>query len=91
MLLATPDAPGVHCNRGDALMVLKRYDEAAEAFARVLALDAAWPYAPGKRLHAQAMACDWRGFDEALAAVEAGLAEGRRVVAALLSYEENAP
>jgi len=80
VLAATPDAAGVACNRGDALMALKRYDEAARAFERVLALDAGYPYAPGKRVHAQAMACDWRGLDERVAELERGLAEGRAVI-----------
>jgi predicted O-linked N-acetylglucosamine transferase (SPINDLY family) len=77
---AAPALAGIASNRGEALLELKRYDEAALAFARALELDPAWPYALGKRLHAQAMACDWRGFDELVAAVEAGLAEGRVVI-----------
>ena len=80
VLAATPDAAGVACNRGNALLELKRYDEAALAFGRVLALDAGYPYAVGKRLHAQAMACDWRGLDALVAEVERGLADGRAVI-----------
>jgi predicted O-linked N-acetylglucosamine transferase (SPINDLY family) len=77
---AAPALAGIASNRGEALLELKRYDEAALAFARALELDPAWPYALGKRLHAQAMACDWRGFDELVEAVEAGLAQGRAVI-----------
>jgi len=80
VLAATPDAAGVVCNRGSALLELKRYAEAAPAFERVQALDAGYPYAPGKRLYAQAMACDWRGLDALVTAVERGLAEGRPVI-----------
>ena len=80
VLAATPDAAGVVCNRGNALLELKRYDEAARAFERVQALDADYPYAIGKRAHAQAMACDWRDLDALVAQVETGLVEGRRVI-----------
>jgi protein O-GlcNAc transferase len=79
-LLAGPDAPGVACNRGNALLELKRYDEAAAAFARVLELDAGYPYAIGKRVHAQAMACDWRELPALIAAVHAGVAAGRATI-----------
>ncbi len=80
VLAVTPDAAGVACNRGNALLELKRYDEAALAFERVLALDADYPYAIGKRVHAQAMACDWRDLDALVAQVHAGLAQGRTVI-----------
>jgi predicted O-linked N-acetylglucosamine transferase (SPINDLY family) len=80
VLAVTPDAAGVACNRGNALLELKRYDEAARAFERVLALDADYAYALGKRVHAQAMACDWRDLDALVAQVHAGLAQGRAVI-----------
>ena len=80
VLAVTPDAAGVVCNRGNALLELKRYDEAALAFERVLALDADYPYAIGKRVHAQAMACDWRDLDTLVARIHAGLAQGRAVI-----------
>ncbi len=80
VLAVAPTAAGVVCNRGNALLELKRYDEAATAFRRVLDLDADYPYALGKRLYAQTMACDWRDFDTLVAAVNRGVQEGRRVV-----------
>ena len=80
VLALTPDAAGVVCNRGNALLELKRYADAAHAFERVLALDAAYPYAIGKRVYAQTMACDWRELDTLVAQVEAGLAAGRPVI-----------
>jgi len=80
VLAATPDAAGVVCNRGNALLELKRYDEAVLAFERVQALDAGYPYAVGKRMYAQAMACDWRGLGALVAEVERGLVEGRAVI-----------
>jgi len=80
VLAVTPDAAGVVCNRGNALLELKRYDEAARAFERVQALDASYPYAAGKRLYAQTMACDWRGLDTLVAEVERGLDDGRAVI-----------
>lgn len=80
VLAVTPDAAGVVCNRGNALLELKRYDEAARAFERVQALDAAYPYAVGKRVYAQTMACDWHGLDALVARVEAGLVAGLPVI-----------
>ena len=80
VLAVTPDAAGVACNRGNALLELKRYDEAALAFERVQALEAGYPYAIGKRLYAQTMACDWRGLAELVDEVERGLAAGRAVI-----------
>src|SRR5207248_10561720 len=80
VLAITPEAAGVVCNRGNALLASKRYDEAASAFERVQALSATYPYAIGKRVHAQAMACDWRDLDALVAQVDAGLAEGRPVI-----------
>ena len=78
VLAATPDAAGVVCNRGNALLELKRYDEAARAFERVLALDAAYPYALGKRVYAQTMACDWRDLDALVAQVQRRPGRGPR-------------
>ena len=80
VLAVTPDVAGVASNRGDALLELKRYDEAARAFERVLALDTAYPYAIGKRVYAQTMACDWRDLDALIAQVHAGVEEGRAVI-----------
>ena len=80
VLAATPDVAGIVCNRGNALLELKRYDEAARAFERVLALDTAYPYAIGKRLYAQSMACDWRDLDALVAQVHAGVEQGRAVI-----------
>ena len=80
VLELTPEVAGVVCNRGDALLELKRYDEAARAFEHVQALDDAYPYIVGKRLHAQAMACDWRDLDALVDEVERGVADGRRVI-----------
>ena len=80
VLAITPDAAGVVCNRGNALLELKRYDEAARAFERVQSLDATYPYAIGKRLYAQTMACDWRDLPALVAQVEAGLAAGLPVI-----------
>ncbi len=80
VLAATPDVVGVVCNRGNALLELKRYDEAALAFRRVMELDAGYPYAIGKRVYAQTMACDWRDLPALVAGVDAGVAAGRATI-----------
>jgi predicted O-linked N-acetylglucosamine transferase (SPINDLY family) len=79
-LARAPHLAGVASNRGDVLMELKRYAQAAEAYGQALALDTGYPYAPGKRLHARAMACDWRDWEREVAALEAAVAAGRRAV-----------
>ena len=80
VLATAPAYAGAVANRADALMEARRHAEAAAAYTRLLELDAAAPYAAGKRLHARAMACDWHDWDAQVAAIEAGLAEGRRVI-----------
>jgi predicted O-linked N-acetylglucosamine transferase (SPINDLY family) len=62
-----------------ALRDLKRPQEAAASYARLLAVDPGYPYAQGFHLHARLQACDWTGYAHALKAVEAGVLEGRRV------------
>ena len=81
VLRDAPTLAGVACNRGDALLDLFRYDEAADAFARVLELDPGYPYALGKRVYALALACDWREREALLARVAEGLAAGRPTIA----------
>ena len=80
VLALTPDVAGIVCNRGNALLELKRYDEAASDFERVMTLDTAYPYALGKRVYAQTMACDWRDLDTLVAQVHAGVEAGRAVI-----------
>jgi predicted O-linked N-acetylglucosamine transferase (SPINDLY family) len=46
----------------------------------VQALDAAYPYAVGKRVYARTMACDWLGLEALVAEVERGLVDGRPVI-----------
>ena len=58
---------------GATLNRLKRHDEALVAYDRALALDPRLPEARGDRLHTAMLACDWRGHDEAVAALAAAI------------------
>jgi protein O-GlcNAc transferase len=80
VLRLTPGVVGVVCNRGNALLELKRYEEAAASFRQVRALEADYPYAIGKQLYAQAMACDWRDLPALVDGVNQGVAEGRAAI-----------
>ncbi|HEX4508549.1 MAG TPA: tetratricopeptide repeat protein, partial [Burkholderiaceae bacterium] len=80
VLARAPNLAGVASNRADVLMDMKRYAQAAQGYAQVLALEPSYPYALGKRLHARAMACDWRDWHADVALVEAGVQAGQRVI-----------
>jgi predicted O-linked N-acetylglucosamine transferase (SPINDLY family) len=47
---------------------------------RAVALDPGLPYAKGFLAHLKMMACDWRGWEERLAELDAGVRAGRQVV-----------
>jgi predicted O-linked N-acetylglucosamine transferase (SPINDLY family) len=75
-----PAAADAYINRAPALRDLKRLDEAVESYAQALALRPGADYLPGYLLHTKMMLCDWRGFDEALAGLLAGIAAAQPVV-----------
>lgn len=51
-----------HVYRGNTLNDLRRYAEAARAYARVLELAPAYPFVRGKQLHCELQICDWRNY-----------------------------
>jgi predicted O-linked N-acetylglucosamine transferase (SPINDLY family) len=67
-------------NRAVVLMLLIRPADAAAAYARLLEVAPDYPFARGRRLQAAMIACDWRGFVQQVAAIEAGIAAGKPVV-----------
>ncbi len=71
-------------NRGMALRDLKRPDEAAASFSRLLEIDPAFPWARGYLLNSKLQCCDWAGYDEALARLEAAVRSGSRADAPYL-------
>ncbi len=84
-----------HCaaldGRGSALMALKRYEEAAAAFERLLASDPDYPYARGMMIQAKQNCCDWRNADADIAALTRELrAEKRAATSFLLAVSDSA-
>jgi protein O-GlcNAc transferase len=72
-------APGLaktHELRALALLEEKRPQDAAASYARLLEIDPHRKFAPGARLGARMMCCDWRDFDRACAEVSAAVAAG---------------
>ena len=75
-----PRLANAWANLGAALNAAKRHDEALVAYDRALALEPALGEARGDRLHTAMMVCDWRGFDDEVAAIGRAVAESTAVV-----------
>lgn len=67
-------------NRAVLLMLMLRPADAVSAYRNLLAIAPDYPYAPGRLLQASMICCDWSRFDELTAAVEAGLAAGKKTI-----------
>ncbi|HVG51513.1 MAG TPA: tetratricopeptide repeat protein [Xanthobacteraceae bacterium] len=76
---ADPSSIDLRANRGNIAMTARQFEKAAEDFAFVLAADRDYPYAVGNLVHCKMQYCDWAGYRENLATIEAGLSAGRRV------------
>jgi predicted O-linked N-acetylglucosamine transferase (SPINDLY family) len=66
-------------NRGNALLVERRHREAAADFERLIAVDPDYPDAPGLKLHAQMLCCDWHDYHNQVAAIHEGIGRGKRM------------
>jgi protein O-GlcNAc transferase len=75
-----PRLANAWANLGAALNAARRQDEALAAYDRALALDPANGEARGDRLHTAMMVCDWRGFDDDVAAIGRAITDGTAVV-----------
>src|SRR5262249_13639939 len=67
-------------NRGTALAALKRYQEAADAFEKAVALNPEQPYAKGQHVLYRMHACDCRDFAARRTDVLARLQAGKRII-----------
>lgn len=67
-------------NRAVLLMLLMRPADGVAAYRNLLAIAPDYPYAEGRLLQASMICCDWSRYDELTAAVEAGIAAGRRSI-----------
>jgi predicted O-linked N-acetylglucosamine transferase (SPINDLY family) len=74
-----PGDPVLLYGRGNALSILKRYDEAIRDCEAVLARDPDYPYARGVLIQSKLQACDWPGFEEQAEKISAAVAAGKRV------------
>ena len=67
-------------SRANALNELGRAAEAIADYEKMLALDPAQNYVSGMLVHAKMHCCDWRGFEQAVGDLIAGVRANRRVV-----------
>lgn len=76
-----PGFADAHLNRGHALFELKRLDEALLDFDQVMATQPDFQDSlPGTILNVRMAMCDWRGFADALTAIEIGIRQRKPVV-----------
>ncbi|HUN24811.1 MAG TPA: tetratricopeptide repeat protein [Steroidobacteraceae bacterium] len=68
---------GAWAGHGNALLALDRCDGALASYERVLALDPSHPWAYGTWLYARMRLCDWRGWDEQMAEVDARIGQAK--------------
>lgn len=66
-------------NRGVVLQDSRRYEDAALAFAQLLELAPACPYAAGKLEYLRLLCCDWTSYHDQLAQLSGDVRAGRRV------------
>ena len=67
-------------NRAVLLMLLRRTADGVAAYRNLLAIAPDYPYAEGRLLQASMICCDWSRYGELTAAVETGIAGGRRSI-----------
>jgi predicted O-linked N-acetylglucosamine transferase (SPINDLY family) len=68
-------------NRAASLFRLRRYEEAAGDYETLLTFEPDFPFVRGNLLFSRLHCCAWRGFEEQQAAIKAGIAAGKRVIA----------
>jgi protein O-GlcNAc transferase len=79
-LRLAPDNSSLHYNRGHTLMLLRRHAEAAAEFEHLLKKTPDFPFARGNLVDCRLQLCHWRGLDEEIARVDAGVINGARVI-----------
>jgi predicted O-linked N-acetylglucosamine transferase (SPINDLY family) len=80
-LLIRPDHAETIFRRANAYLSLRRFDEAAADYERVLALDPDCRYALGNAILCALHRCDWAALDQRLELGLRGLRDGKRVFA----------
>src|SRR5262249_34985120 len=56
---------------------LKRHDEAARAFARLLEIEPKYPFAKGLLLHQKMLCCEWENIDRLIQEIESEIVAGQ--------------
>ncbi len=83
LLALQPEHKGALGNTAILLSEFKRTDEAIRGFERLLEIDPGYDYGLGLLLYERLHICDWTGYDDLVARIETGLAEGRRTCKSL--------
>jgi protein O-GlcNAc transferase len=76
VLALKPDYAEAWSNLGETLTQFNRHEEALSAYDRAVTLAQNLKYAPGGRLRAKMILCDWMGFDEDCAQVVSAIRKG---------------
>jgi protein O-GlcNAc transferase len=74
-----PQLTDAHYNRGAALLSLRRAPEAEQAYERLLEMAPDYKDALGALIHARALCCDWRQYDQLLGRLRQSVLEGKPV------------
>ena len=64
-----PDLAEAWLGRGNVFDKLKRHEEAASAYAKVLTIDPQYPFAKGNILRQKMLSCDWNEVDALIAEI----------------------
>jgi predicted O-linked N-acetylglucosamine transferase (SPINDLY family) len=79
-LVLKPDLVEALISGGSVLAALKRFDEAAERYEKVLSLSPDLPYVFGNLVLFRLQACDWRHLDRDRAKIAADVKAGKPVI-----------
>ena len=78
-LAIRPDHAETIFRRANAFLSLRRFEEAAEDYERVLTLNPDYRYAPGNAIFCALNSCDWSAVEKKLAPALRDLRAGKRV------------
>jgi FkbM family methyltransferase len=76
---ANPNSDKSLAGQGIILTEMNLFDRAIPIFERLLAINPDFDYGLGLLFHAEQHCCDWKRFEQSLAAIEAGVRAGKRV------------
>ena len=65
-----------HVYKGNTLVDLRRFADAAAVYARALQIDPAFPFLRGKQLHCALQSCDWSHYADSAAQIRTAVRRG---------------